>query len=233
MYIIIAGGGQVGSKLARQMTQQKNDVIVIEQDSARCDKIYARTGAVVINGSITSLSVLREAGIEKADVCVAATNRDAENLAFSLLCKSFEVPRIIARLRNPDYEKSYRIAGVDSVVQVTNILVDQILTEIQDDLIKKITSIAKGKAHIYKLDLPERSALHNKTVAEITKKENFPKNIIFVAVGEIEDNKFFIPHGDSVIKSGQELVFLSTDENIESALEILTEEFPERRNKPR
>ena len=231
MYIIIAGGGQVGSVLAKQMIRQKHDVIVIEQDQARCDKIYAQTGAVVINGSITSISVLREAGIEKADICVAATEKDAENLSFSLLCKSFDVPRIIARLRNPDYEKPYRIAGVDSVVRVTNILVDRIWTEIQNDNIKKITTIAHGKAHIYKLNLPERSVHNKKTVAEITQKENFPKNIIFIAVGDPEKDKFFIPHGDSVLESGQELVFMSTEKNLKEAIEILTGEFPERRSR--
>jgi len=231
MYIIIAGGGQVGSELAKQMVQQKHDVIVIERDKEQCDKVYASTGAVVINGSVTSVGILKEAGIDKAEVCIAATEKDAENLAFSLLCKSYDVPRIIARLRNPDYEKSYRIAGVNSIVRVTNIMVDQIIMAMEDTKIKKISTIAKGKASIYKMILPERSKLNGKTVIEITKKRNFPKNIVFVAVSNPEDESFFIPHGDSVLSAKQELVFIAMDENLEAAIEVLTEEFPDRRKR--
>ncbi len=229
MYIIIAGGGQVGTELAKQLTQQKHDVIVIEQNKERCDKVYAKTGAIVINGSITSVGILKEAGIGKADTAIAATEKDAENLSFSLLCKSFDVPRIIARLRNPDYEKSYRIAGVNSVVRVTNILVDRILSELEDNQIKKISTIAQGKAHIFKVEIPERSVINGKTVLEITKKPDFPKNIVFVAADNPKKSNFFIPHGDSVIESGQEMVFISTGENLKKAIEILTEEFPDRR----
>lgn len=229
MYIIIAGGGQVGSELANQLVQQKHDVIVIEKDKNRCDKIYSQTGAVVINGGVTSIEILKEAGIEKAEICIAATEQDTDNLSFSLLCKSFDVPRIIARLRNPEYERSYKVAGVNSIVRVTDILVDQIITELEERKVKKIASIGKSDANIYKMVLSERSILHGKTVLEVTKISGFPKNLVFVAIGKVDNNSFIIPHGDTKIEAMQELIFICRREYLDQAVQILGEEFPDRR----
>lgn len=230
MYIIIAGGGQVGSELASQLVQQKHDVIVIEQNKEKCDKVYSQTGAVVINGGVSSIETLKEAGIEKADIGIAATERDADNLSFSLLCKSFDVPRIVARLRNPEYERSYKVAGVNAIVRVTDILVDQIITELEQRKVKKIASIGNGNANIYKMILSERSKVDGKTVIEITKIPGFPKNLVFVAIGSLVDNSFIIPHGDTKIESRQELVFISRREDLDKVVQILGDEHADRRN---
>jgi len=93
MYIVITGGGMVGGGLVRMLLDNKHDVVLIEQNKETCDKLYAETGVVAINGSATSIEALNEAGITKADVLVAATGQDADNLACAILAKSFEVPR--------------------------------------------------------------------------------------------------------------------------------------------
>ena len=103
MYIVVTGGGMVGGGLVHRLLDNKHDVVLIEQDKEICDKLYAETGVVAINGSATSIEALNEAGIGKADVVVAATVNDADNLACAILAKSFEVPQIIVRMRDPAY----------------------------------------------------------------------------------------------------------------------------------
>ncbi|MBN2594586.1 MAG: TrkA family potassium uptake protein, partial [Sedimentisphaerales bacterium] len=107
MYIVVAGGGMVGGGLVRSLLDNKHDVVLIEQHKEICDQLYAETGVIAITGSATSIQALTEAGIRKADVLVAATGRDADNLACAILAKSFEVPRVIVRMRDPAYKNAY------------------------------------------------------------------------------------------------------------------------------
>ena len=176
---------------------------------------------------MTSIEVLKDAGIEKADIGIAATEKDADNLSFSLLCSSFEVPRIIARLRNPEYERSYKVAGVNSIVRVTDILVDQMITELEEHKVKKHATF--GKAAIYSLFLSDRTKLKGKTVVDITNTSGFPKNIIFIAFGVNDDERFVIPHRDTPIEAGQELIFIANRKDLNKAVTILSEEWHERR----
>ena len=96
MYIVIAGGGAVGQSLARALIAHKHDVVVVDQDRGVCEGIAARTGALVRLGNATDIEVLEEAGLNKADVAVAATPHDADNLAFGVLARYFGVPRVMA-----------------------------------------------------------------------------------------------------------------------------------------
>ena len=116
MYVVIAGGGMMGSTLGRRLLADRHDVVVIEQDKAVCEKIAARSGAVALHGQATDIDILEEAGLRKADVAVAALPIDAANLAFCLLAREFDVPRIVARMRSPRYETAYKLAGVTRTI---------------------------------------------------------------------------------------------------------------------
>ena len=100
MYIIIAGGGMVGGRLARKLLDNKHDVVLVEPDKEICDNLYARMGVLAINGNATSIVVLKDAGIDKADIFVAATGSDADHLACSILAKSLGVSDVLVRMRN-------------------------------------------------------------------------------------------------------------------------------------
>ncbi|MHC4143965.1 MAG: potassium channel family protein [Planctomycetota bacterium] len=99
MYVLIAGGGMVGGGLIRRLLDNKHDVVLVEQQKEICDKLYAETGVVAINGSVTNIRALTDADIRKADVVVAATGSDADNLACAILAKSFDVPSTIPEVR--------------------------------------------------------------------------------------------------------------------------------------
>jgi len=109
MYILIAGGGMVGGGLARRLIENKHDVVLIEPNKDICDQLYAETGVLAVNGSATRIKVLRDANISKADIVVAATGNDANNLACAVLAKSLGVPQVIVRMRNPDMKTPIRL----------------------------------------------------------------------------------------------------------------------------
>ncbi|MHC4534813.1 MAG: potassium channel family protein [Planctomycetota bacterium] len=221
MYIVITGGGMVGGGLVRMLLDNKHDVVLIEQNKETCDKLYAETGVVAINASATSIEALNEAGISKADVLVAATGLDADNLACAILAKSFEVPQIIVRMRDPAYKNAYIVAGVHSIVRMTDLMVSQIMMDIENPQVRRITSIGGGKADIFLVIVPEHAKIAGKSVQDIVGSRHFPSQCVFIAVYNKKTEEFSIPRGQQVINEGDELFLISTVDNIKKAVDLL------------
>src|SRR5262249_54148617 len=112
MYAIVAGGGKVGYYLAKELVEQGHEVLVIERDSHQCAVIQEDLGGSVMQGDAAEASVLAEAGTGRADVIVAVTGDDEDNLVISQVAKKrFQVPRAIARINNPKNEQIFRMLG--------------------------------------------------------------------------------------------------------------------------
>jgi trk system potassium uptake protein TrkA len=222
MYVIVAGGGMVGGGLVRSLLDNKHDVVLIEQHKELCDKLYAETGVIAINGSATSIEALNEAGIRKADVVVAATGNDADNLACAILAKSFNVPRVIVRMRDPAYKNAYAVAGVNAIVRVTDMMVNQIMMDIENPQVRRITTIGGGKADIFMVKVPDSAKVAGKSVQDIVGSRHFPSECVFVAVYNHQTEEFSIPRGKQVINEGNELFLISAAENIKAAVDFLT-----------
>jgi len=222
MYIIVAGGGMVGGGLVRRLLDNKHDVVLIEQHKEICDKVYAETGVVAINGSATSIEALNGAGINKADVVVAATGSDADNLACAILAKSFDVSQIIVRMRDPAYKNAYRVAGANTIVRVTDLMVSQMMMDIENPEVRRITTIGGGKANIFLVFVPEGAKVAGKSVKDIVGSRHFPPQCVFIAVYNQEKEEFSIPRGEQIVSEGDELFLISTAENIKKAVDFLT-----------
>ena len=222
MYIVVAGAGMVGGEIARKLLEAKHDVIVIDQDKEICDKLYAETGVVAIHGSAAHIEILNEADISKADVVVAATGSDADNLACAILAKSLDVPRIIARMRNPAYEHAYQLAGVTSVVRVLDLMVNQVMMEVEQPKVRRIMTIGGGRADIFMVIIPQGAKAAGERVEDIAKHPSFPSECVFIAVYTHGTEEFSIPRGDRVIYEGDEVFLISTAEDIKKATDFLT-----------
>ncbi len=222
MYIIVAGGGMVGGGLVSSLLDNKHDVVLIEQHKELCDKLYAETGVVAITGSATSIQALTEAGIRKADVVVAATGSDADNLACAILAKSFDVPKVVVRMRDPAYKNAYVVAGVHSIIRVTDLMVSQMLMDIENPQVRRITTIGGGKADIFMVKVPEGAKVAGRNVQNIVESRHFPSECVFVAVYDQKTEQFSIPRGKQEINEGNELFLISAAENIKKAVDFLT-----------
>jgi trk system potassium uptake protein TrkA len=222
MYVVVAGGGMVGGGLVRSLLDNKHDVVLIEQHKEICDRLYAETGVVAITGSATSIQALTEAGIRKADVLVAATGSDADNLACAILAKSFDVPKVVVRMRDPAYKNAYIVAGVHSIIRVTDLMVSQMLMDIENPQVRRITTIGGGKADIFLVKVPEGAKVAGKSIKDIVDSRHFPSECTFVAVYDQKTEQFSIPRGMQMINEGNELFLISAAENIKKAVDFLT-----------
>lgn len=221
MYVLIAGGGVVGSGLAARLVENRHDVVVVERDRALCEELAVRLGVQAVHGSATTIETLEEAGIAKADVAVAATPNDADNLAFALLAHNFRVPRIIARMRNPRYETAYRMAGVTRTLNVGDLFVNQLVLEIEQPALRHVASFGRGQASIVVATIPERAAVHGKTVREITQDKHFPAECVIAGIYRAEGEQFIFPRGPVALQSGDQVFLAADTDQLRRAAEIL------------
>ena len=127
MYVIVAGGGKVGFYLARALLNEDHEVLVVEKDKRKVATISEELGSVVMLGNADEARILEEAGANRADVVVAVTGDDEDNLVICQVAKhKFRVDRTIARINNPKNETIFKLLGIDATVSSTNLILAQI-----------------------------------------------------------------------------------------------------------
>ena len=221
MYIIIAGAGVVGGELAFKLVESKHDVVIIDKDKEVCDRLYSEIGVIAINGNGARIETLNEAGIEKADVVVAAMRDDVDNLTCAILAKSFNVPQVIIRMRNPAYENAYKLAGVTSIVRVADLMINEIIMDIEQPEVRRIMPIAGGRGEIFMVIVPQGAKVAGKSVEAIVKNSKFPSQCVFIAVYDQKAEELSFPKGDHVINEGDSVFLISPTEDVKEAADFL------------
>ena len=221
MYIVIAGGGLVGRGLARRLVASRHDVVVVDHDRAVCESIATDIGALALCGSATSVDILEQAGMAKADVAVATMRGDADNLVFGLLAKSFDVERIIARMRDGRYEEAYTRAGVSTTIHVVDVFVNQMVLEIEEPHLQQVATVGAGKAAVVVDTVPEGSAASGKTVSAIAAAGEFPTECIITGIYRPATQAFIIPRGSAQVQAGDRLFLVAEHPNLRKASKFL------------
>jgi len=220
MYIIIAGGGIVGRNITKSLNKS-HDIVVIDSNKEACEHIYSKYGAVSLHGSATNINVVKDAGIESCDYALAVMPRDEDNLIFALLAKNFGVKHIFVRMRDPDYEEAYKLAGATNIGGTVQMMVKKFVWDIDNPEIRRLVSLRGGKAEVSIVTIPERSRISGLTVREIASGNNFPKNCLIAGIFDQEKDELIIPRGDTRIISGNQVFLIANSEDVSQAFEIL------------
>ncbi len=220
MYIIIIGGGKVGYYLAKTLAPEKHRLLIIEEDYELCMKIVDELnelGVEVIHGDGTDINYLMDAEIEDADIIIAVTGYDQNNLVACQLAKSyFDVPRTIARVNNPKNINVFKQFGVDSVVSSTAHIADIIEHEVDWACINNMLSKKVGDVRIKDMAVAANSQAAGKTVAELI----LPKGTILISI--IRDDNAIIPNGQTQIMTGDNIIVLTNSENMKDIYAYLS-----------
>jgi trk system potassium uptake protein TrkA len=168
MFIIVAGAGKVGYHLARALVAD-HEVLVIELDPGRVDFIAEELGTeVIMQGDACDAATMERAGMERADLVVAATGDDDDNLTFCQIAKArFSVPRAVARINNPQNESLFRKLGIDSTVSATNLIMGHIEQELPwRGLIPLMTLRSRG-LEIVEVRVPKEALVVGKQLKQL------------------------------------------------------------------
>lgn len=202
MYIVISGAGRLGLILAKRLQENKHQICLIDKSQQLCDTLARELDKImIIRGDSTYPDVLREAQIEKADVSVAATSGDEDNIIISYLAKElFGVKRTVSRVNDPKHIPLYKYMKVDNPVDSTSIIARVVEEEASFSDVMNLLSIKKGRLSIVRVDIPEDSPVANKVLADI----KLPANSVLISV--LRGPEIVIPSGSTTILPGDEII---------------------------
>ncbi len=209
MYIIIVGGGKVGYYLTKTLVNEgSNEILLIEKNPRKVMTYGERFGSVVLEGDGAESSTLEMAGAARADVVIAVTGDDEDNLVICQTAKKmFKVPRTIARVNNPKNEDIFKRLGIDVTVSQTNVILSIIEQEIPERGLVHLMTLKHAQMAIVEATVEETAMAAGKNLSDI----QFPNNIVISAV--LRDGQLIIPRGDTILRPRDEVIALATRES--------------------
>ena len=216
MKVAIAGGGSVGTAIARDLHMNVHEVMVIEQDSDLVERRRQELDVTWVAADACEVASLDAAGMGTVDVVVAATGDDEDNLVISLLAKQeFAVPRVLARVNHSKNQWLFNESwGVDVSVSTPQLLTALVEEAVSVGSLVRLLQFQGGAAHLVEVTLAEDSPAAGRAIADL----EFPRDATVVAV--VRDDRLVVPRGDTVLQIGDEVLTLVIAE-VEAAVQAL------------
>jgi len=215
MKVAIAGGGNVGTYIAADLKAAGHDVLIIEQDPDVVARVSPTVDVQWFLGDACEVTNLHEAGLAQAEVVVAATGDDEDNLVVSLLAKQeFAVPRVVARVNHPkNYWLFNESWGVDVSVSTPHLLTALVEEAVSVGSLVRLLQFRD--AQLVEVTLADDSPAAKQAIIEL----GIPRDATVVAV--IRESHVIVPRGDTVLDAGDEVLVLVTPESEEAVRQIL------------
>lgn len=205
MYIIVVGGGKVGYYLTKTLLSEGYEVLLIERNPEKAELFQDRFGAVVVFGDGAEAGTLKTAGAARADVVIAVTGEDEDNLVICQIAKrKFNVERTIARVNNPKNEQLFKMLGIDVTVSQTNHIMHLIEQSIPGSAFVHLMSLQHPDLAIIDAKIHEDSPVANTTVADIA----LPENCIIAAISR--GAELILPGPTTAIRPGDDVIAISS-----------------------
>jgi trk system potassium uptake protein TrkA len=217
MYIIVIGGGKVGYHLAKALLAEGHEVLVIEKDRGRVEFICSDLGSICLLGDGCEATTLAEAGTARADMLIAVTGDDEDNLVSCQVAKhKFKVPRTIARSSNPKNETLFRMLGIDVTVSSTNVIMESIQQEVPTHMLTHLLNIQDRDLELVEIRIPADTKSAGKKIKDIALPSG---SILALIIRRDQRPQMVTP--DSIIQTGDQIIALTTsdtEEQLKSAL---------------
>jgi trk system potassium uptake protein TrkA len=213
MYILIGGGGQVGYYLTKGLLQQGHEVLLLEKDSRRFSQLSEELGSAITRGDACEAQILADVGCERADVVIAVTGDDEDNLVICQLAKvRFNVRRTIARVNDPRNDDLFRKLGIDVTVSPTRTILHMIEAEIPHHIVVPLMTLTHAGLGLVEVTVPPDSPAAGRELRTLLLPSSV--NLALVVRGDLN----ITPTGDTVIEPEDRLFALVTAEG-ESVLQ--------------
>ena len=215
MRVAIAGAGNVGRSIARELLSNGHEVLLLEREP-RSVKLETVPQAEWLLADACELTSLEQADLQRCQVVVAATGDDKVNLVVSLLAKTeYGVPRVVARINHPKNEWLFNESwGVDVSVSTPRLLSALVEEAVSVGDLVRLMSFRQGEANLVELTLAADAPLVGQRVGSVT----WPGDTALVAI--LREGRVIVPSPDDPLEAGDELLFVAAQE-MEGALASL------------
>ena len=212
MYVIIVGAGKVGRNLARELIDKEHEVTLLESARRRYLVVEEEFEHAVQYGDATELWVLERAGIQRADLVVAVTGDDEDNMLVCQVAKEkYLCDRVIARVNNPRNLDHFKLLGIQPAVSATDLILRLIEHEVPALRPRPPARARRGAPRDHRARGPADAPAVGERVADVA----LPEGSLIISV--LRDGRGFVPKADTVIEAGDE-VLLVLDPGLEEAI---------------
>lgn len=201
MYIIVVGAGDIGTPLVEIAIQSKNEVVVIEREAARADRIASEYDCLVLNADATAKGVLTDAGAEQADAIISTTDQDATNVMVCLLATELEIPMIVSVVPNPEHMDLYRRIGVNTMENPQRLIAEYLYRSVARPAIVDYLQVG-DEAAVFEITITEDAPIRGKTIEQAAQDGLIPEDVLIIAVERDGAGPPITPRGNTEIKAG-------------------------------
>jgi len=225
VFVLIIGGGKVGLNTARQLMQLGHEIALVEQRKSRYDLIAGWLGEdALVFGDGTEIWVLEKAGIGRADLVVAVTGDDEDNIIISQVATlKFGVPKVVARVNNPFNQPTFDLLGVENTVCATTAMLNLIMHELPTHKFVHLLSLKREQVEVVELEVGENSPFADTYVQDIA----LPEGVVLAAI--VRAGHALVARGSTEILPGDYVLCLLPPGKEKELIKVfLPEEEPER-----
>ena len=224
MKILIAGGGQTSALVANRLIREGNEVVIVEQDPERCRDLEEMLDAKIIQGNASSIATLRNAGVAEAEMLIALTSIDQINILFCLIASVESKAKVrVARLRTHEVEEWRNLCRqanipIDLIIHPESDIAERILRVINIPGVSDILDFAEGRVKLFGMSIDSNNWLANKRIEEIDASRSERQGLIAMI---FRGQQAIIPHGGEVLLPGDQIYFLTREQDLEAAYEFM------------
>ncbi len=212
MYIIVGGGGDIGYYVTKSLFTQGHEVLLIEKGASRYQSLKEELGQSVIRGDACEARTMDEVGANRADVVIAVTGDDEDNMVICQVAKKrYKVGRTIARLNNPKHEGIFLRLGIDTIVSPTKAILSLIESELPSSRFVPLMTLRKAGLEIIEVRIPAESPVVGQKLGTI----ELPSTCNLALI--VREKEFIKPNEETVLLADDD-IFALVDSKGEDAL---------------
>ncbi len=201
MYIIIVGAGKVGWNLARELLEKEHEVTLIEKNRNRYSTVEQELEHNVQYGDASELWVLDRAGVQRADMMIAVTGDDEDNMLICQVAREkYMVKQVIARVNNPRNRPHFDLLGIKPTVSATDLILRLIEHEVPEYGLVHLLDLEEERLEIIEMQITEASNVSDNRVGDL----RMPEGSLLISV--LRDGRGFVPGPDTVLEPGDEVL---------------------------
>lgn len=219
MKVVIAGAGEVGTHLARMLSKENHEIVLLDEDQEKLDRLATQVDLLTVTGAANSIIDLKEAGIAKTDLFIAVTPYESRNVLACILAKDLGAKKTLARINNAEYLKKihkprFNELGIDELIYPETLAAKEIIAAVKQPGARVMHEFSGGKLMLLGIKIRDNAPIVNQSLLEISKNATG-----FRAVAITREEKTLIPQGKDVLLAGDIVYFVTTRSSIDELYE--------------